>query len=145
MPNIILTPSDKKDYTFRSFWDREDCFRILTAFLNKFRGLTYEQPAPSKTRPPRDRSSMGVAPSSASAPGSIEAAGVAAESGDGSPTAASESIKAKHMSLPLPRKNATAAVVASGNSPTTGTTSGAAATPTSTVSDSMDGEFESGA
>ncbi len=30
--------SDKKEYTFRSFWDREDCFRILTAFLAKYKG-----------------------------------------------------------------------------------------------------------
>ena len=29
---------DKKDYVFRSFWDREDCYRILSAFLIKFKG-----------------------------------------------------------------------------------------------------------
>lgn len=27
---------DKKDYLFRSFWDREECYRILTAFAKKF-------------------------------------------------------------------------------------------------------------
>ncbi|KAJ1417017.1 hypothetical protein B484DRAFT_301097, partial [Ochromonadaceae sp. CCMP2298] len=29
IPNAIAISTDKKDYTFRSFWDREDCFRIL--------------------------------------------------------------------------------------------------------------------
>lgn len=29
---------DKKDYVFRSFWDREECHRILITFLEKFRG-----------------------------------------------------------------------------------------------------------
>lgn len=29
--------SDKRDYLFRSFWDREDCYRILNAFLDKFK------------------------------------------------------------------------------------------------------------
>jgi hypothetical protein len=29
--------TDKRDYVFRSFWDREDCYRILVAFLEKFR------------------------------------------------------------------------------------------------------------
>jgi len=38
IPNAIAISTDKKDYTFRSFWDREDCFRILTAFLSKFKG-----------------------------------------------------------------------------------------------------------
>lgn len=28
---------DKKDYIFRSFWDRDDCFRMLTLFHEKFR------------------------------------------------------------------------------------------------------------
>jgi hypothetical protein len=28
---------DKRDYLFRSFWDREDCYRILNAFLDKFK------------------------------------------------------------------------------------------------------------
>jgi len=39
IPNAIAISTDKKDYTFRSFWDREDCYRILTAFLNKYRGV----------------------------------------------------------------------------------------------------------
>jgi len=38
IPNAISISTDKKDYVFRSFWDREDCYRILTAFLTKFKG-----------------------------------------------------------------------------------------------------------
>ena len=33
--NVIII--DKRDYIFRSFWDREDCYRILVTFLEKFR------------------------------------------------------------------------------------------------------------
>lgn len=35
---------DKRDYVFRSFWDREDCFNILRAFWEKFKSggsITY--------------------------------------------------------------------------------------------------------
>lgn len=38
IPNAIAISTDRKDYCFRSFWDREDCFRILSAFLAKYRG-----------------------------------------------------------------------------------------------------------
>jgi hypothetical protein len=44
----VCTYTDKKDYTFRSFWDRDECHRILTAFLSKFRGIAVE--IPSRTR-----------------------------------------------------------------------------------------------
>jgi hypothetical protein len=37
LPNAIAICTYKKDYTFRSFWDRDDCFRILTAFLDKYK------------------------------------------------------------------------------------------------------------
>jgi len=38
IPNAIAIATDKKDYVFRSFWDREECHRILITFLEKFRG-----------------------------------------------------------------------------------------------------------
>lgn len=37
LPNAIAICTDKKDYTFRSFWDRDDCYRILTNFLDKYK------------------------------------------------------------------------------------------------------------
>jgi len=37
IPNAICISTDKRDYLFRSFWDREDCYRILNAFLDKFK------------------------------------------------------------------------------------------------------------
>lgn len=30
-------PKDKKSYTFRSFWDRDECHRMLNLFLTRFR------------------------------------------------------------------------------------------------------------
>eukprot|EP01031_Cornospumella_fuschlensis_P026986 gene26986-32602_t len=37
IPNAIAISTDKKDYIFRSFWDRDECYKMLTNFLEKFR------------------------------------------------------------------------------------------------------------
>jgi hypothetical protein len=37
LSSLFFSLADKKDYTFRSFWDREECYRILITFLEKFR------------------------------------------------------------------------------------------------------------
>eukprot|EP01038_Epipyxis_sp_PR26KG_P006047 gene6047-8326_t len=43
IPNAICISTDKKDYLFRSFWDREECFKILEKFLSKFKGILVDQ------------------------------------------------------------------------------------------------------
>lgn len=35
--NSTIINVDKRDYLFRSFWDREDCYRILTVFWEKYK------------------------------------------------------------------------------------------------------------
>jgi hypothetical protein len=36
---------DKKQYIFRSFWDRDECFKMLSLFLRKFKyGITDPDP-----------------------------------------------------------------------------------------------------
>ena len=90
---IYPIPTDKKDYTFRSFWDREDCFRILTAFLSKFRGVDVELP------PPRPRGQDGMRKSTMSASSHGHDTGLASipESESGS----NDDVIAKHQSLPV--------------------------------------------
>lgn len=37
IPNAIAVTTQRKNYIFRSFWDRDDCFGILSALLKKHR------------------------------------------------------------------------------------------------------------
>jgi hypothetical protein len=91
--NMPLSP-DKKDYTFRSFWDREDCFRVLTAFLNKYRGITTEVPQSSKGR--QRANTATTAPTESTEGGSPPAS----NHGVDEATASN-----RHQSMPLLRKN----------------------------------------
>ncbi|KAH8063307.1 hypothetical protein JL722_2472 [Aureococcus anophagefferens] len=39
IPNAIAVITARKEYVFRSFWDRDDCFDLLKSFHESFRGL----------------------------------------------------------------------------------------------------------
>lgn len=140
--------ADKKDYTFRSFWDREDCFRILTAFLSKFRGLTNETPAPSKLRLAALREAK-----AASLPGTATDA-ESIDSSTHSPGLDEHTISSRHQSLPIPRKRnlATVAALPPPGTPTAaigGNGHGTVSAPASLAStakqdEAMDAEFETG-
>lgn len=89
---FFLYTADKKDYTFRSFWDREDCFRILTAFLSKFRGVEVELP------PPRPRQQDGMRKSTMSASSHGHDTGLPPVPENES---AGDDVVSKHQSLPV--------------------------------------------
>jgi hypothetical protein len=36
---------DRKEYVFRSFWDRDECYKLLTNFISKFGGKTSKEVA----------------------------------------------------------------------------------------------------
>lgn len=101
----MIYHTDKKDYTFRSFWDREDCYRILTAFLSKFRGVTTELPGPSKQRLAAMRNSTSALNSSAHGGNSGLTSIPEGENGG----LTSEEISSRHQSLPSTKRNPSAA------------------------------------
>lgn len=158
---LVLTaavlPTDKKDYTFRSFWDREDCFRILTAFLNKFRGITTENPAPSKLRG-RERASTtaaGLLPPSAAAVDSTSAdSNDAPAPAPASATLDEATIQSRHQSLPIMRKRtpetplpspmSAPAVVAATSPPAPAAAVAPVAGAAAAGSGDQDAEFETG-
>ena len=39
IPNAIAITTYRKEYLFRSFWDRDECFRILKEFTDSYRAL----------------------------------------------------------------------------------------------------------
>ena len=40
IPNAIAITTYRKEYIFRSFWDRDECFEMLKAFIKKFKGVS---------------------------------------------------------------------------------------------------------
>lgn len=44
IPNAIAITTYRKEYIFRSFWDRDECFEMLKAFIKKFKGVPGSTP-----------------------------------------------------------------------------------------------------
>jgi hypothetical protein len=40
IPNAIAITTYRKEYIFRSFWDRDECFEMLKAFIKMYKGVT---------------------------------------------------------------------------------------------------------
>jgi len=45
IPNAIAITTYRKEYIFRSFWDRDECYRMLKDFINKYKGVEIDSPA----------------------------------------------------------------------------------------------------
>ena len=39
IPNAIAITTHRKNYIFRSFWDRDDCFATLSGLLSKYKDV----------------------------------------------------------------------------------------------------------
>ena len=39
IPNAIAITTYRKEYIFRSFWDRDECFEMLKSFIKKYKVL----------------------------------------------------------------------------------------------------------
>ena len=71
--------SDKKDYIFRSFWDREECYKILNAFLSKYRNGGFENYRKQTASAPTAVAEAAAATPAPSSTNSADAAGSTSE------------------------------------------------------------------
>jgi len=49
IPNAIAITTYRKEYIFRSFWDRDECFEMLKAFIKTYKGVPGSTPAATST------------------------------------------------------------------------------------------------
>lgn len=68
-PNAISICTNKKDYTFRSFWDRDQCYKLLNQQLERYRNESLGGDKSSTSSTSTDSTSSSTAPTtSTSAP-----------------------------------------------------------------------------
>eukprot|EP01039_Chlorochromonas_danica_P010075 gene10075-11151_t len=58
IPNAICISTDKRDYLFRSFWDREECYKILSTNLDRSRSSDVRRSSVALPPPPMDSTAI---------------------------------------------------------------------------------------
>jgi hypothetical protein len=104
----LSTLTDKKDYTFRSFWDREECYRILITFLEKFRQgggrIELSVPRTNSDAPlPNDSSSSPTAAGHSSVKLTASSANTSTASSQAQEPTSNAGVSNKRASVTVPR------------------------------------------
>lgn len=65
IPNAIAITTYRKEYIFRSFWDRDECFEMLKSFIKKYKGITNSSSSKSTAHSSNTTASTGNSDSNA--------------------------------------------------------------------------------